>query len=177
MIRAKAQQEAYKNQQDHVLGPGTFTRLAGHRVLLGHSGKLRADLTIASQNKSQGNTEANNTTEQKHIRGLGRFVQAGVLHARLLTQPLSHGAREEEWRYLQEYNHPNQDTDASSNLYASQLQAPVWMHHGKIAVNADAGHECDPGIGVREKDDRGQSTQKVSEGPVEATDVVGDPAR
>lgn len=148
VVGAEAQHEAQQNQQYYVLGPATFSRLASHGVLLGHLGKLGIDLAVAAKDKSQGQAEPNNTGKQKHIWGFRRFIQVGVLHACLLTFPLINHAPEEHRRCLQENNRPDQNADASYHFQTPQLQTPVWMHHGQVAVSTDAGHECDARVGV-----------------------------
>lgn len=85
-------------------------------------------------------------------------------------------AFKEQGRRFKENHHPHQNADAFHHRGLPQSLTSLTVQHGQVTVHADAGHEGDAGVGVGVEDDGRQPAQEVSKRPVEAADVVSDPA-
>lgn len=75
---------------------------------------------------------------------------------------------------MTEHKKPDKDTDALGIFNPSDLVSE-GVDDSEEPVDAQARHEVDACVGVDVEQERGDSAQRLSKGPVEAQAVVGDP--
>lgn len=104
-------------------------------------------------------------------------IKIRELHARSMTGSVFHGVLQEQRGRLKKHHHPYQNADTSHDFGFPQPLTPLTVQHGQVAIYTDAGHEADASVGIAVEDHGSQPAQQISKRPVEASDVVGDPAR
>lgn len=175
MVGTETHPEAQQNEQDHIFGPAVAARPVGHRVFLGRLDELVADLTVAAQDESHWKAKPDDASEQKTYCHLVA-IKIGELHARSMTGSVFHGTLEEQRARLKKNHHPYQNADTSYDFGFPQILTPLTVQHGQVAIYTDAGHEGDASVGIAVEDHGSQPAQEISKRPVEASDVVDDPA-
>lgn len=175
VVGAETHHEAQQNEQNHIFGPAVASRLVGHRVFLGRLVELAADPAVTAQDESQWHAKPNDASKQKTICHLVA-IEIGELHARSMTGSVYHGALEEQRGRLKENYNPHQSADTSHDLGFPQSLTALTVQHGQVAIHTDAGHEGDASIGIAVENHGSKPAQEISKWPVEASDVVCDPA-
>lgn len=85
-------------------------------------------------------------------------------------------AYEEHRGCFKQNHHPYQNADTFDNRGLPQTLTSLTVQHGQVSIHTDAGHEGDASIGVAVEDHGRQTAQEIPKRPIEATDVVSDPA-
>lgn len=141
VIRTKTHDESEEDEQNDGIGPVIPPRAPAYRALLSRVSQFEVDLGVAAHDSGKWAAEGHGTGQKQEIRSEAGALEVEVLHAGSSSLMLVQHAAEQQRSYLQRDQSPDQAADPADNLYAPQTLQPVWMHHGKVSVQADAGHE------------------------------------
>lgn len=142
--------------------------------MAGGPGQLEADAAVAEEDEPQGEAEAHTAGQQEEVRQHGRPIQVEVLHAGVAALGLLDHLPAEQRRRLEEDYGPHQTANTPGRLHLPQAPVAVRVHHGQVAVQADAGHEGDARVRVGVEEHGGDAAQRFAKGPIKLADVVGD---
>lgn len=142
VVGTETYQKSEEDQQDDGVGPLIPSQPTHDRVLLGCCVQFQVDLGVADRDGDKWTAEGDGAGQEQEVRSEAGPLEVEVLHAGSSFLVLIKRAAKHQRGYLQAHQSPHQAADPADHLNAPQTLQLVRMHHGQVAVHADASHEA-----------------------------------